>query len=312
MKQKNIAEILAGSKCVTENGVYKNARSSNCIYKDATMDSTCNRPLERAEGIAILTRYGIRYVCNECYRRQLGYHGGRSFQQDILGTQKNGSLEKTTVGCEVEYMFNNLTKNEIATAKWLLNNTLGGADEADCTVSSEHPTGIMLGLGRISKVLQGLEHYICSNGKTLLSNMCDNSQCGAHCHGYCNDVVYVRRYYHSIFIPLYDRIAGLDNDRMQEVFGSNFRGYASRIYAGCNPQSHSNFVNTQHAKTLELRLPRIVSHKQYIKVLKFWRECCYTINTWDFEKENIDNDIRTANAKACGAELVNVFNKYFV
>lgn len=310
MKQKNITGILRSSSCVVDNGIYKNSRSCRCIYQDATMTEACSKPLGFAEGTAILTRYGIRYICSDCYRKQLSYHGGRSFQQDVLGTQKAGSLEQTTVGCEIEYMFSKLTRNEVATAKWLLNNTLGGCDEADCTVNSEHPSGIMMGLNRISKVLQGLEHYICSNGKTLLSNMCDNSQCGAHCHSSCSDVGYVRRYYHSIFLPLYDRISSLEEEEILNIFGSSFRGYANRIYEGCNPQSHSNFVNTQHSHTLELRLPRITSHQQYMRILKFWREVCWTINNWNFEKD-AEAEVRKARAKECGQALVEVFNKYF-
>ena len=120
----------------------------------------------------------------------------------------------------------------------------------------------------------------------------------------------MRRYYHSIFLPLNDYIDSLGAERRVEVFGSDFRYYAMKINENSDPQSHSNIFNTQHLHTLEFRLPRVIGYKQYMNVLKFWREVVCYINNYDF-KEDADAVTRKATARTCGGALVKIAKKYF-
>ena len=70
--------------------------------------------------------------------------------------------------------------------------------------------------------------------------------------------------------------------------------------------SHSNFVNCQHDNTLEFRLPRITSARQYIESVKFWRKCVWYINTYFCEvwNESTSREEKKALAQKIGAQLV--------
>lgn len=246
---------------------------------------------------------GNRVVCRLHYGNNnlVSYHNNASAQREIIGTEKITPLAKTKLGVEIE-TYGNTT--EINSVRAYFENIFIVSAESDCTVSAEFPTSIMEGLNRISKVLQSLEYH---NALSILNN----SHVGAHIHVECNDIPYIRRYYHSIFIPLFDYINEKSYECRVNFFGRDFGEWCSKININTTPTTHSNFINTQHNNTLELRLPRVTSYKQYMQVLKFWRECGYTINNFDFCKNSNDNIIRKQKARECGLLLVTIAKKYF-
>lgn len=267
-----------------------NIRRGHCIV--------CNDIVEKGEGKRVLIpSRGIRMVC----RRHMNDYNLRGYcDEDYTerGTMKTTPLASTTIGCEIEY--NNEVANISALRTFL--EGCGFIITSDCTVYSEAKSPIYTGLGSISKVLQSIEREgflpcVMSEGV------------GAHIHVQCNDIGYVRRYYHSIFLPLADYIRGVENK--EEVFGSNYRDYAQDIYFNCNAMYHSNLFNVEHNHTIEFRLPKIRGYKQYLHLVKFWREIGCYINHFDFDKNNVDNNIRKANARKCGEALVNIAKKYF-
>lgn len=280
----------------------RNLRACKCYLPQ------CRHIIEKGKGYAIfIPSRGVRYLC-ETHKNNgalINYHGN-AYTNDInktLGSEKVTSLASTKIGVELETNAHNLTNHEINTLRAILENNFKCRAEYDCTVSAEFPTEKMQGLARLSKILQSLEKH-----DLLKALSADNV--GAHIHAGCNKVLYVRRYYHSIFLNLANYIYSMSTEKRLAVFGSDFRGYAQMINEHSNATNHSNIFNTQHEHTLEFRLPRVRTYKQYLNVVKFWREIVCYINNYDF-MENADANTRKERARACGNELVKIAQKYF-
>ena len=275
-----------------------NIRACKC-YQDGAY-------IARGDGIGIwIPSRGQRYLCRQCAQGvqavSNSYHTSarRGFAK-ILGTQKKGLLQSTTIGIEIE----GIQVADVSDYALRLYLQKLGTVESDASVDYEVPTAPMQGLKTLSKFLE----YVERGGFLPCVN---NEQCGAHIHVQCNNIDYVRRYYHSIFLPLAKWIENLGSEKRIEIFGSDFRHYAQMIDRDTWPQNHTNIFNCQHEQTLEFRLPRIAGKDQYMQVVKFWREVGYTVNTWKFHKEDPSNDVRLANAKLCSERLVWLANKYF-
>lgn len=295
MKAYNINEKVAEGE--------RNLRRGRCVLCEA---HGVTHYLEKGEGYRVfIPSKGIRIVCSEHYinRGLISYHSNACRGVEKIGTSKRGTLESTTVGIEFEGNIANASDAEFTTFRAMIEAFTFCCMESDCTVSGEMPTQPMEGLGRVSKILQSLELH---NQLAILSH----NSCGAHIHAQCNDISYVRRYYHSIFLPLNRYICDMSSERRVEVFGSDFRYYATRIDERTNPLEHTNIFNTQHAHTLEFRLPRVIGYKQYMNCIKFWREVVCYINNFDFHKED-DKPIRKIRACMCGHELMKIAQKYF-
>lgn len=269
----------------------------------------CGRVVPAYNGYSIVVRgkgSNGRVFCRQCGDGTWSYGIGND---KIIGTNKKGILESTTVGVEVELI--NMDDEKFYSIRRQLGfmgfhnvNTNRNLPQSDCTVDTEIPTPIMQGLSSLSALLRNAE----KRGELVCTN---NRQCGAHIHVYCNDVNYIRRYYHSIFSGFQSWLDTIGADKRIEFFGSDYRNYARRVDMDiCQSPEHGSIVNVEHDDTLEFRLPRIVSHKQYIKVVKFWREVGCTINHFDFCK-NADATTRKAKAKECGAYIVQLALEYF-
>lgn len=247
-----------------------------------------------------------RVFCRKCGMGTWGYGIGNN---KIIGTDKKGVLESTTVGVEVELV--NMDNEKFYSLRRQLGfmgfhniNTNRNLPQSDCTVDTEIPTPIMQGLASLSALLRNAD----KRGELICTN---NHQCGAHIHVYCNDVHYISLYYHTLFKGFQSWLDTIGADKRVEIFGSDFRNYASRVdMENCSSPCHGSFINVEHNDTLEFRLPRIVSHKQYIKVVKFWREVGCLINHFDFCK-NADATTRKAKAKECGAYITQLALEYF-
>lgn len=269
----------------------------------------CGRVVPAYNGYSIVVRgkgSNGRVFCRQCGEGTWSYGIGND---KIIGTNKKGILESTTVGVEVELV--NIDNEKFYSIRRQLGfmgfhnvNTNRNLPQSDCTVDTEIPTPIMQGLSSLSALLRNAE----KRGELVCTN---NRQCGAHVHVFCNDVDYIRRYYHSIFRGFQSWLDTIGADKRIEFFGSDYRNYARRVDMDmCQSPEHGSIVNVEHDNTLEFRLPRIISHKQYIKVVKFWREVGCTINHFDFCK-NTDATTRKAKAKECGAYIVQLALEYF-
>lgn len=244
---------------------------------------------------------GKRVFCNEHAISLERYHHSEALRADSVGTEKKTPLARTTMGVEIETDASSVYDEKYLRFRGTLERS-GFIFEDDCSIrTGEAPSPKMIGLATISAILRNNQDCI---------YMLDTPRTGAHTHVYCNDIYYMRRYYHSIFIPLCEWLSGHSDEWLVKNFGSSFRDYACQIDRYSRPTNHSNFVNAQHEHTLEFRLPRIREYRQFMKVLKFWREVGYFLNNFDFEK-TADAGTRKKRAKEAGAEIVTIATKYF-
>lgn len=260
----------------------------------------CGCVVAKGEGFRRMVRgRGFRVFCERHAIGLEGYHNSSIYRADSIGTNKKMPLTRQPLGVEIEidtYRDDDIYLRFRGTLE-----RVGYCFESDCTVrGGEAPSPKMQGLAHISKVLQ--------NNEDVFYAFTENT--GAHIHTACSKVEYLRRYYHSIFVPFSEYLKRHSEAWLIENFGSDFRSYAQPIDRYTDPTDHSNVVNLQHAHTIEFRLPRIRERHQFMNDLKFWREVGFLIETFDF-KENSDKETRKAVAKVCGNEIIKIAIKYF-
>lgn len=246
--------------------------------------------------LAVGKGHGFRYLCNEHY----GLSGLKEYHSSAdvtyIGSKKNSDLASTPVGVEFEVALKDLKKDIplLNIFRTTLVNYAGARQEEDGTVSAEFPTGAFIGINSLSKLLDSFERY------SVLEALTSNKKCGAHIHAGCVCVEYVRENYITIFKPLADHIYNMQSADKIKYFGSGFRDWA--IYPKWeDPENHTNIINTQHSHTLEFRLPRCVSAKQYLQCCKAWRAVVCEINLC----------YTTEPAEKIGKRLPEVFEKYY-
>ena len=270
--------------------------------------------LEKGQGQAlVLPECGImpRYTCPACSAkldRLARYHENanrRDNEAPALGTLKKGSIERYTIGVEIEHMGRFQRRKAYRTFRVLIERTFNVIEESDCTVSGEFPTDKMNGGNKLSKALFKLESY----GFMVFL---DCEGVGAHIHIYCNCIDIIRNWYHTLFTPLQAYLLNHDEEWLIEHFGRSFGSYRVTFNSNTPAQNHSNFVNTQHSHTLEFRLPRIHNKAQYMNVVYFWREAVATLNNTEWIPNNDCNrQARKTQAQAAGQALVNIAIAYF-
>lgn len=246
--------------------------------------------------LAVGKGHGFRYLCPDHYGLNglMSYHSN-SADVTYVGSRKNTDLASTPVGVELEIVLKN--KEDIALLnifRTSLANYAYCRQEEDCTVNAEFPTGAFIGINSLSKLLDSFEKY------GVLEALTDNKSCGAHIHAGCTCVEYVREDYEAIFKPLADHISNMSANDKIKYFGSDFRTWAT-YPTWYNPQSHCNMFNTQHQHTLEFRLPRCISSKQFIQCCKAWRAVVCEINLF----------YETESPTKIGRRLPEIFKKYY-
>ena len=272
----------------------------------------CGAKLERTQGRALcLPEAGVepRYICPsdaDKLNEKKWYHfnsNHRSASDAPLGTPKKGEVEHTTIGCEIECVY--YDSPSFWTFKVLIERCFNVVEEDDGTVDGEFPTDKMEGGNKLSKMLKKLEKYgfLC---------FLDHNSVGAHIHVFCACVPTVRNWYNTLFVPLCKYLQEHNNEWITEKFGRTFGSYRNPINEHTDAINHSNFVNTQHGHTLELRLPRIHTANQYLNVVYFWRETVAMLNGIEWIPNNGHNrEKRKAQAQAVALDIVKVARKYF-
>lgn len=271
----------------------RNIRECGC-----SQDGCTNRG-ERGEMRAVLAvgkGHGFRYLCPEHY----GLNGLRAYHNNnaditYIGSKKNTDLASTTVGCEIEVILKSEKDTPLLNIlRTSLANYASARQEEDATVCAEFPTGAFEGINSLSKLLDSFDRY------GVLEALTNNSECGAHIHAGCTCVEYIKRNYEAIFKPLADHIYNMSANARVEYFGSDFRTWAE--YPNWRqPETHTNIFNVQHQNTLEFRLPRCISSKQFIQCVKAWRAVVCEINT----------NYTKMTAEQIGKRLPEVFEEYY-
>ena len=276
-----------------KNNDIRNIRECGCAQEG------CQNRGGRGEMRAVLAvgkGHGFRYLCPAHY----GLNGLKSYHSNnvditYIGTKKNTSLASTPVGVELEVVLKNEKDTPLLNIfRTTLANYAYCRQEEDATVCAEFPTGAFMGINSLSKLLDSFERY------GVLEALTNNSRCGAHIHAGCTCVEYVRENYEALFKPLANCICNMQSVDKIKYFGSDFRDWA-KYPVWHNPNNHTNFFNVQHNNTLEFRLPRCISSKQYLQCIKAWRAVVCEIN--------LNHD--TESPAEIGRRLPKVFEKYY-
>ena len=130
------------------------------------------------------------------------------------------------------------------------------------------------------------------------------------------DVEIIRRFYHSLFIPLSETLRAYA-DKCNEVFGRYIGGWAAPIGRYSSPTEHTNFVNVQHDGWLEFRINKCVSVAQDIRATKLCIEITQAVAAFCEKVKNnrrtlTGDELRGANkrdADKTARKICNLFRK---
>ena len=225
------------------------ARRAHCMDCGAEVNNFFDKKIE-------IARRGNRnaWLCEHCAAKKLSYY----FESD----KHTGKANKDghTCGVELETSYTS-TK---ARAEIMMN---GYIPTSDCTVDTEYKSPIMEGLNGFSKHCETFERLI------LAGEMRIGEECGTHFHygnrNYLNPntMDYVRRFYHSLFLPLSNEMK-MHHEANIQLWGRDFGGWSQAISADSHPMEHTNFINVQHDWTLEFRICKFTSAAQMMNAAR--------------------------------------------
>ena len=256
--------------------------------------------------IEVFKRGGrLAYLCDFHYRNNEGYYTKNNTKQ---GVKKQHGF---TYGVEFETSF--------STPKARIEFTdIGYLPTHDATVNCEYKSPIMNGLNQLAKHTVTFDRLINSGDLQV------NSDCGTHLH-IGGDALntealsYIKRFYHSLFLPLSNTLEA-NPEATAQLFGRRLNYWASPIAEGCNVETHTNFINMQHEKTIEFRACKFVNAKQYMNAVHFCDEVTKTVITNFVEHFNdtpkdarrypTQKAYRLHKAQTTAKKLVKLFEKY--
>lgn len=233
-----------------------------------------------------------------------------NFENDNrLGSVKANGI---TVGQEFETSYS----SEKARAEILQN---GYVPTIDCTVDVEYKSPIFEGLNAISKQALTLERLMQSGDLVV------GEECGTHTHighhEYINatTIDYLRRFYHSLFVPLSDAMSA-NPEAVRRVFGRGFNHWATPVDRDTYAENHTNFINLQHTYSIEFRLVKFENAQQYMHAVKFCKAVAEAVinnfivhfNDTDFDRSRYDGykAYRLHKAQVTANKLVKIWEKY--
>ncbi len=171
---------------------------------------------------------------------------------------------KMTLGVEFETDF----ASEYARLEMMLQGFLPTHDGS--IRGPEFKSPIMEGFNTIKAFIPTIQ-YLIDNGEMGLNyNYSDewSPSTGTHTHVGHHDLMndktmsYIRRFYHSLFLPLCNAMKE-DGEKVKRIFGRDFVDYANSITSRTDATTHSNFINVQHSNTLEWRICVYRNAEQY-------------------------------------------------
>ena len=269
------------------------------IYRGKCL--VCGRQVAANEGFRRFVRgRGYRVFCTRHADSLESYHGSEALRAEYVGTPKKTALARQTLGMEVETDGDSRQDAVYLRFRGTLER-VGFVFESDCTVhTGEAPSPVMRGLATASAIFR--------NNQDVMEMLFTN-RTGLHIHTYSSKMQYLRRYYHSVFLPFAEWLNSRGAEWREEKIGSDWRGYAEMIDKYSDPLDHSNVVNMQHSNTIEFRLPRVREYHQIMMVLKAWRAVGLFLEEFDFH-EDADSNIRLAYAKKAGEGVRNTFRDF--
>ena len=275
------------------------ARIARCMCNNCNAIGTVKVPIAKRGD-----RFG--YMCDFHARYLEGYSDENNFRK---GNRKANGF---TFSAELE------TSASTAKARGELLD-FGFLPTSDCTVNVEYKSPIYEGLNAISKQTASIEKMM-QSGEIRIGN-----ECGTHFHvGHVdhinpNTMQYIRRFYHSIFVPLSDCMV-TNPEATKAFWGREFTYYASPIDRHTDATGHCNFVNLQHSYTIEYRLAKFVTAEQYMNVVKFCRDATAAVienfvkhfNDTDFDRSRYADvtAYRKHKAEVTANKIIKLYKKY--
>lgn len=265
------------------------------------------------------------YICERCATQNMYYH---ATNDKVLGTDKANLVY---VGIENETSFSDeYARNAqfeygfIPTHDCSIHSDGYGSRYGSDRNTCEYVSGLMKGLNRASKWALTCDKLI-SEG-----HMAINDSCGTHFHVSIDSMKnaqgekvymgYIRRFYHSLFIPLNEAIAS-NPEAMHRVFGRGFGHYCEAIDRTASPEYNRYlWINTINDSNIEFRLNRFVNGKQYQNLMKMEVEMvkcivtnfCEHFNDTDIDSRRYENMrvYRKHKAEVTAQKLVKIYWKY--
>ena len=265
------------------------------------------------------------WICQHCATQNERYH---AVNAKVLGTDKANEVYG---GIEFETSYSDEYARNVMFE-------YGFIPTHDCSLSSdgsgrrygwdgntcEYVSALMKGLNRASKFALTCDRLIADGHLSV------NDSCGTHFHvsidsmkdsnGNMTYVDYIRRFYHSLFIPLNEAMQA-NPDAMVALFGRGFGHYCESINRYANPK-HNRYlwVNLMNDSNIEFRLNRFVSGKQYQALMKMEVEMvkcivtnfCEHFNDTDIDSRRYENmaAYRKHKAQVTAQKLVKIYRKY--
>lgn len=266
------------------------------------------------------------YICERCATQNERYH---AVNAKVLGTDK---ANEVYCGIEFETSFSDEYARNVMFE-------YGFIPTHDCSLSSdgngsrygwddgntcEYVSALMKGLNRPSKFALTCDKLIAEGHLSV------NDSCGTHFHVSIDSmknaqgekvyISYIRRFYHSLFIPLNEAIAS-NPEAMHRMFGRGFGHYCESIDRTANPEYNRYlWVNLMNDSNIEFRLNRFVSGKQYQALMKMEVEMvkcivtnfCEHFNDADIDSRRYENMrvYRKHKADVTAQKLVKIYRKY--
>lgn len=283
-------------------------------------------PVSAMVGTVSAKRGGnVEYMCAECARRNRNYHATNS---KVMGTDK---ANEVLVGIESENSFSDdYARNTmfeygfIPTHDSSLRSDGSGNRYGWDGNTCEYVSALMKGLNRASKWALTCDRLMADGHLKV------NDSCGTHfhvsidsmkdSHGNMTYNGYIRRFYHSLFIPL-NRAMAENPEATKNLFGRYFGHYCEAITESAQPEyDRYLWINVINNSNIEFRLNRFVSGKQYQALMKMEVEMVKCIITNFCEHFNDTPDdarryptktaYRKHKAEVTASKLVKIFKKY--
>ena len=192
---------------------------------------------------------------------------------------------------------------------------------SDCTVYAEFKSPIYNGANALKAYIPSIDD-LKNEG-----NIAINSTCGTHLHighnKYINSlyISYIRRFYHSLFVPLSDALI-MNDEKATSIFGRGFGEWSRPVNIHTDADEHTNYINVQHSYSLEFRRCFFKNAMQYASCVDFCREItetvikgfCMKVEKMGLrEGQTLTTDQKrelTKYAKKTGEKLVKIFQEF--
>lgn len=292
MKSINSSDIEIRSPLKTAHCAWKdeNGNTCGCI---ATLAIT-----KRSTGSRVICycEHHAEYILNP-----RPYYGYYTKNRNESGTIGNGG--GFTFGCELETSFSrSFAYSELVCKGWI--------PTSDSTVNIEYKSLVYHGLNAFVRDIRAVAQDV-QDGNIEISPSC----CGTHTHvGHAEKIAACmegyRAYSYRLTSPLALELQA-NPEACQKLFGRNLGGWAR--YPERDSMTHTNYINMQHEKTLEFRLPLMRNATQYLLAVQFCKEAASAMyeNFGKYWQSAPDNKtLLKHKADIAGNKLIKLFWKY--